>query len=407
MTVIWMRITFVSEGFNRSSVVGQPWKHVNEIAKRFIAMGNTVHVLTDYSPSLPRDEKIDGVPVHRIKKGRLPLFDSKELLRNINQDDVDVINWLSGPLSAIYFSRLQNSSRNSVVWTIFTGRILSEDVRNLKFIELFSLSKFWNNVLYSMCPGFIIRKGADASQVKMIIVWSGRLKNYLQNIGIREEKIAVISSGVDTERFRPIMMRDVYDQKESLDFRKDDPLILYFGPLTPFRGADTVISAMSTIIEKIPSAKLLLLARRSQNDEIDRSLERSAKAHQAIKLLSGTQTQDALIRYLGSADAVILPFRFWPHIDCPLTILEAMAMGKPVVTTYSGVIPEIVQNYETGILVDPGKPDAISAAVIKLLTDKDLSVRIGKDARRYVRKFHDWDNITRQTLNVFEGVIDC
>ena len=400
-----MRILLVNEGFNRSSVVAQPWKHTNEIAKRFIAMGNTVQVLTDGFPGLPQDERIDGVPIHRIKKGRF-LFDSKELLRNVNENDVDVINWLSGVLSATYFLRLRNSFKNNIVWTIYKGSISFEDVRNLKFTELSLLYKFWTNVLYSICPSFIVKKGAETSQVKKIIVWSERLKGYLQSIGVEEEKIAVISSGVDTHRFRPMMKSDVYDQKESLGCREDDPIIVYFGPLTPLRGTDTLISAMAAIKREIPSVKLLLLARKSRNDQKG-PLERVAKAHPAIRLITGIQMQDALIQYLALADVVVLPFKFWPHIDCPLTILEAMAMGKAVVTTYTGVIPEIVQNGKTGILVNPGKPDVIAEAVIKLLTDKDLSVKIGEEACRYVKKFHDWDNIIRQTSDIFEAVINC
>jgi glycosyltransferase involved in cell wall biosynthesis len=161
---------------------------------------------------------------------------------------------------------------------------------------------------------------------------------------------------------------------------------------------------MSKIIKKIPSAKLLLLARKSPNEGTS-PLESAASLNQSIKLLLGVQTQDDLIRYLALSDVIFLPFRFWPHIDCPLTILEAMAMEKTVVTSDTGVISEIVQDGETGILVPVNERENISEVLIKLLMDENISTQIGKNARKYVKNFYDWDIIMRQTSNIFEKVI--
>jgi glycosyltransferase involved in cell wall biosynthesis len=383
-------------------MVAQPWKHVNEIAKRFMKMGNTVQVLTDYFPDMPRDEEIDGVPIHRINKGTI-FFDFKDLLKHLNED-TDIINWISGPLSAIYFWRMQNSLTNDVVWTLYKGRLSFEEVRNLKTYDFVSLYKVWTNILYSISPNFILKRGADSPQVKALVTWSERLKNYLQHIGIKDEKIAVISSGVDTETFKPLKISSLYDQKETLGFGREDPVILYFGPLNSFRGADTLISAMSTILERIPSAKLLMLARAS-SDDTKNSLENIAETHKAIRLLRGVQKQEKLIEYLALSDVVVLPFRFWPHMECPLTVLEAMAMEKPVITTSAGVIPEIVSNGETGILVTPGKPHEISQAAVKLLMDRDLAETMGKSARSYVKNFHDWSIIVQQTSDVFQRIM--
>ena len=401
-----MNVLFVCEGLTHSTVIAQPWRHVHEIAKRMMKNGNDVHVLTDRAHFLPSEnEEIDGVPVYRIRKGRF-LFDSEELLESLNSGDVDIVNWHgSDTWSAIHLWRLRKKLRNHVVWTLHSGPISIKDIKNLNYLEFFSLYKFWNNLLNALCPSFLIRKWADTPQVKLIITLSKRLKEHLQSIGSGEENIKVIRSGVDTEKFQPSAVSNINCEKQDLGFQKEDLILVYFGPLSPFRGSDTIISAMPKILERIPSAKLLLLARGFSGNDEETKLEKLVKRGKEIVLIPGSLEQKTLIRYLGIADVVVLPFKFWPQVECPLTLLEAMAMGKPLITTNVGAIPEIVVDGENGILVAPGKPEDLAKAAITLLTDKDLSVSIAKNALTYVQSFHDWNVIVQQTLDAFQRVM--
>lgn len=402
-----MNIAFFCSDFNRSSIIAQPWKHIYEIARRMMALGNQVYVLTDEFLGLPKYEEIDGLPVCRIKKGRF-LLNQRNLLENLNKNNIDLINWHSGLMSAIYFWRLQKFIKNDVVWTVHTGKISCYDRRNLRFSDLKHLDKFWNNILYSICPNSIFKRGANASPVKKIITSSKRLETYFQNIGIPKKKITTISSGADTNIFRPLSASNIYDQKKKLGFHPQDPIIIYFGPLCRLRGADTVIFAMPKILKEIPSAKLILIARQTKSSFRNEEswFEKIAKRKGGTRLLTTISQKETLIKYLAIANVIVLPFRFWPFIECPLTILEAMAMEKPVITTYAGSIPEIVSDGKTGILVQPGNPDTIAKATIKLLTNEDISINIGARAREYVKKSHDWDAITRRTLNVFRKMDD-
>jgi glycosyltransferase involved in cell wall biosynthesis len=367
--------------------------------------GNDVQILTDRIEGLPVEEKIDGAPVHRIRKGRF-LFGCDELLKSLNGEDVDIINWHgSDTWSAVHLWRLRKKLRNDVIWTLHSGPLYVGDMKNLKFLEFFSLYKFWNNVLNALCPSFFVNKWAGTPQVKLITTLSKRLKEHLQSMGVGEEKIKVIRSGVDTKKFRQLAASDIDCEKRVMGFREKDAIIVYFGPLSPFRGANTIISAMPKISNRVPSAKLLLLARGFAGNSKETKLEKLMKRRKEIVLIPGVFEEKALIRYLAIADVIVLPFRFWPQVECPLTILEAMAMEKPLITTNVGAIPEIIDDGENGVLVSPGKPKVLAEAVIRLLTNKDLSMRIGKNALAYVRSFHDWDVITQQTLDAFQAVM--
>jgi glycosyltransferase involved in cell wall biosynthesis len=88
-------------------------------------------------------------------------------------------------------------------------------------------------------------------------------------------------------------------------------------------------------------------------------------------------------------------------VECPLTVLEVMALGKPLITTYIGAIPEIVHNDENGLLVNPRSKE-IATAIGKLLLNRDLAIKLGNNAHKYVKKFHSWEHVIDQTARVFE-----
>ena len=400
-----MNVAFFCEGFTKTSAIAMPWRHVLEIASRMADQGDSAYIFTDTAPGLPRNEEENGITIRRVKKNGL-LLNIGDLLENLNQNDFDLVNWHSSPLSAFYFLRLRKSFEKEIVWSIFKAKIFAQDLINLKLSDVPQLYKFWNNILCSITPRFIIRKGASIPQIKKIITLSRRLQTYIEGIGINKENITSIPSGVDTKLLRPLSTQDALGRKIAFGFKQDDQIILFFGPLSSPRGADVLISAMPKILKRIPSAKLILLARKSFKDSTDSKLENFARKHPCVQLVSGVLDQDVLIQYLGLADVIALPFRFWPHNECPLTVLESMAMGKPVITTYTGSISEIVKDGKTGILVPPRNVDSLSQAITKILDNRDLSMKIQRKARQYVEEFHDWDVITQLTLNVFQKVIN-
>lgn len=401
-----MKILMVCEGITRSSIVAQPWKHVFELAKRINHHGNDVKILTNFTAENSVENEINGIPVLRVKKGRF-LFKSEQLLRYLNNEDLDVVNWHGSDLwSTVHIWRVRKKLKKNVIWTLHSGPLSIGDLRNLKFKELFYLYKFWNNILNAFCPSFVVKKWTALPQIKGVITLSQRLKAHLTKNGIKkEDEIRVIRSGVDVEKYNPLFKQEQTSQNNLPKFNKNDKIILYFGPLSLFRGVDTLLMALREVVKKIPSTKLLLLAREATDKKEAKKLEKLARRTEGVLLIKGVLEEEMLIKFLSLVDVVVLPFRFWPQVECPLTILESMAMGKPIVTTNVGALPEIVTNRENGILVRPGDAKILAEATIELLMDKDLSCRIGKNARLYVQRFHDWEIIAKQTLSMFQMAV--
>jgi glycosyltransferase involved in cell wall biosynthesis len=89
----------------------------------------------------------------------------------------------------------------------------------------------------------------------------------------------------------------------------------------------------------------------------------------------------------------------------PMVLLEAMAHGRPVVATRVGGMPSMVEEGRTGILVEPGDPAALRAAIDRLLDDRDSRRRLGAAAREKVAELCSWDRVVAETLAAYEAAL--
>lgn len=381
-----MNIMFVCEGLNSHSIVAQPWKHVFEIAKRARQMGNESQIVTDQSIQVKGN--IDSVPLITVRKTGFS-FDLKALSKLIKTQNPDIVNWhCSDVWSSFNLWQLRKKINSRIVWTLHSGILSFEDLGNLRPLDYLQLYKFWNNIFNAMVPRRIIKRWIDVDALSHIVTLSNRTAKRLNTFGVPEEMVTSIPSGVDIDVFR------------SSGTEEECSRILYFGQLNRLRGTDTLLSAYEHVKQKVPSASLTLLARESNHNKIwERRINKLSEAD----LVTGILKQEEIVENLNSAAIVVLPFRFWPQVDCPLTVLEAMAMKKPTISTPIGAIPEIISNMETGFLIPPKNPKELATTIIELLTNKSLRKRIGEKARDRIEHFHDWDIITRRTLEVLSN----
>ncbi|MEM3378390.1 MAG: glycosyltransferase family 4 protein [Candidatus Bathyarchaeia archaeon] len=395
-----MKILMICEELTKSSIVAQPWKHIFELARKINQMGHVAEILTNFSHNSSSSyEEINGIPVWKVNKGKF-LFNSQELLKALNSSNADIVNWHGSDLwSSIHFWRLRKTLRKNVVWTLHSYPFSVMDLRNLDFKHLPLLYRFWNNILNASFPSLVKKSWINIPQLKFIITASERLKKYLENMKVENKGIKVIRSGVDTEKFKP--------QSANIDqdiFLPKDKVILYFGPFSYFRGIDTLVSTMPIILRKEPSAKFLVLAREVHKHEYQ--ILQKLRNKKEVHVVTGVIETELLIRYLSLSSVVVFPFRFWPQVECPLTILEAMSMEKPIVATKIGAIPEIINHGKNGILVPPGNSQILAKKIIHLLENETLSSEIGKNARKTVVNLYDWDIVAQQTLELFQRVFE-
>ncbi len=98
-------------------------------------------------------------------------------------------------------------------------------------------------------------------------------------------------------------------------------------------------------------------------------------------------------KLLAASDVLVLSSEYE---GVPLTVLEAMAAGKPVIATAVGGVPELVEDGVTGILVPPRNPEALAQGILRLAKDADLRQRMGKAAQQWALERFDIARTARE-----------
>ncbi len=142
------------------------------------------------------------------------------------------------------------------------------------------------------------------------------------------------------------------------------------GTLEPRKGQDVLLAALALL----PAAEVAVkIAGRA----LDPAFVRQLPADPRVEFL-GALEHAAAVGLLRAADFLVLPSR---DETMPLVLLEAMSLGKPIVSTDVGGIAEWLRDGENGLLVPPGDPAALAAALRRLLGDSALRARLGRAAR--------------------------
>ncbi|MFR9675600.1 glycosyltransferase [Streptomyces sp. TR06-5] len=200
-----------------------------------------------------------------------------------------------------------------------------------------------------------------------------------QRAGVRA-RWAVVRNGVDTARFAPPGPDAVLRAREQLLDRSapDGPVVVCVGRLCRQKGQDVLLRAWSAVGDRIPGARLVLVGDGPAGEDLRAAADRRV-------LFAGAVTDPA--PWYAVADVVVLPSR-WEGMA--LAPLEAMACGRPVVLTdVGGARESLPPGHHADCVVPEEDPEALARAVVRLLTDRELSEALGQQARDHVRATAD------------------
>jgi glycosyltransferase involved in cell wall biosynthesis len=186
------------------------------------------------------------------------------------------------------------------------------------------------------------------------------------------------------------------------------PTVLYMSTLARTKGILDLIRAIPTLRNSIPDARLRIAGNWSETDARDEALafiaqQRLNDCIEFVGNVDGSVKRDFLL----SGSVFCLPSRY-PYEGQPLSILEAMSAGLPVLSTRQGAIGSMVVDGVTGQLLNPGcSPEDISAALISMLTDpKSLYAQGVASRAKYCAKY-TLDRCHRRLVEVFEDALQC
>ncbi len=212
---------------------------------------------------------------------------------------------------------------------------------------------------------------------------SSAVKKYFQDIGCKN--IEVIPNGIDLEKFN------------DLDHRKHGFVVMTVARLEKVKGIEYLIKAMSVDIRCRQTKHLLIIGEGSQRKNLE-NLVKELNLQSKVKFLGEIPNQE-IPQHLAEASCFVLPSL---KEGFGIVILEAMAAGVPVIATNVGGIPDIVENGNTGILVEPKNPSQVADAINKIYSEPEIAEKLTQNALKALEKYN-WDNISQQVLNIYHA----
>ena len=182
-------------------------------------------------------------------------------------------------------------------------------------------------------------------------------QRYVAIGAVPETRLQIVPNTVDTARFRRLpQARGAIRQELGVG---DGFLWLAVGRFEPAKDYPTMIAAFARLAAERPDSQLVLVGEGSLKSEVERLVRQGGLAGR-VRLLGVRRDVPEL---LSAADGYVLSSA-WEGM--PVAVLEASAVGLPIVATSVGGVPEVVEDGTTGLLVPPGNPAALADAMIRL-----------------------------------------
>jgi glycogen(starch) synthase len=372
-----MKVAFLSREYPPDTSWGGIATVYHSLACALAQRGHEIHVICQ-ATGKPKDLVDNGVFVHRV--GTNPRRYStmarinysfhawlklREAIRKYRIEIVEATYW--GAEASLYSLKKRTP-------LVIRADVSASDILRTKTYsgieELLSLR------ILSCLERFNIKR-AD----RVITISKEVHTRVIERLQIDPEKVDMVYPGIDTGRYRFIES----DVREKLKISQNVPLVLFVGRLEARKGVHVLCQAVPEIIRAIPLTKFALVGEDTNTAPSGGSfksyLTKKAKQNSFANnlLFIDFLPPEELIKLYSACDVVVLPSLQEGFSE---VILEALACGKPIVTTSTGGAPEIGLTPPSGIIVPPHDVKDLAQAIIELLSLKDEEKRLAARTNR-------------------------
>ena len=242
--------------------------------------------------------------------------------------------------------------------------------------------------------------------IKRFIVLSHNTLVSLANVGVPSTRIKIVPPYVDFAFFKRNAEGKALRRELGIE---DDFVILFLGNLTKTKGIDTLVEALSLVKSKSPKFRLLSGIELSCTGTPRREEEIAARIRELD--LSENLINLGLVRnmpqLMSAADVTVAPFRnTYGVADYPIAVLESMAVGTPVITTRVGGLPEIIDNKQNGILIEPADVNGLSNEILNLMNHPEERARLSENAASFVRNKFRANETLEKTRQAYKEALE-
>jgi glycosyltransferase involved in cell wall biosynthesis len=363
--------------------IGGVENYVYNLSKELVKLGQDVLVICAREPDAPRKETLSGIKIERLSYiGKVANTNITPALPFVLiSQDFDIIHTqLPTPWSADWSALISMAKRkplvltyqNDIVGTGWAGAIAG--LYNFSSLRL---------LLRAASKIIITQPNYAASSIYL-----NKYKN----------KIKIIPIGVDIDRFGPISRQRIETEERKVLF--------FLGLLDQFhkyKGLDYLLEALSIVKKRVPYVKLLVggageLLNYYQDMAIRLGLSDNVE-------FLGFISEDMLAHCYNRCDAFVLPSISSKQEGFGIVLLEAMACGRPIISTDIVGVAEDVKRCNAGKIVGPKDVNALADAILDIITNEALAEEMGMRGRRLVEEKYTWKMIGSEMLKMYRELV--
>lgn len=386
-----MNILEVTNFFKPSWESGGPARVAYEISKQFVKNGHNVTVFTTdgfkekLNIDLNKKVIVDGIDVFYFKNYSrylarkvipTPLYSPTVIRKNICNYDIVHFHEIS-PLTAIVYHYAKKSNIPFVVQAHGSMPGLLNTKKST--IEKLTWNLYEREILMNASKLFALTTTES---------------NHYKKLDISDSRISIIFNGFDNNTFQKIKNNGEFKSKFGIDYK--NKLILYLGRLNKTKGLDILIESFSYVL-KVRNNIVLVIIGPDDNylDELNKLISRYDLNNNKVKIIGFISEEDKMSAYRDS-DVFITP----SFSGFPVTFLESIISGTPIITTNKGDILEWLDK-KYGFVVDYS-PIEIKNAILKII---DSNFSFSFSDRQYFIENFSWDNIARKIELEYSSII--
>lgn len=378
------------------------------LARAFCDAGHKVTVITSSTQGAPTKAKESGVTVYRLRSFRYPK------LGVLHRADL-YCDLLPGNLYQIFnIFRNENVELVQIFGQFFDLTFLSVLVAKtlrLPVVLTIGTRMMHSNLAYKTIFRLIdstMVKHLVACRVDRVIAMDRIMRDYIESRYTVHGAMRFVTAGVDSDRFGNVSGETV---RRTYGLDGKDPIVLSLGNLSNFRRIESLAKALPRVLKEIPRVRTLVVGSAYDNSQVE--LVRRLGLEKSVIFCGGVD-YNLTPSYFGACSVVAnelepdLYLRSRSGIGISLASLEAMASGRTVLTSATeDNFPNLrLTNWRNIVLVRPGNVQEISNALVRLLSDRRLRERIGRNAQRFVQEHFSMEKVCKQYEAVYEELLD-
>ncbi len=236
------------------------------------------------------------------------------------------------------------------------------------------------------------------SMCSYMVAVSGDIKEYLMDqLSLSEDNVHIVINGINTDDY---VHSDIIRKttRESLGINNQNVLIGAIGNLYVVKGHIYLVEAAALVCSKYPETMFIIAGRGEQQSRLEGKINELG-LHENIKLLG---FREDIPELLNALDIYVMSSL---SEGTPLSILEAMASGVPIVSTNVGGIPRLIKAGDNGILVDAMNPVQLANALIDFIEHKEKAAAMARQANELVKTAYSMEKMLSEYDNIYKSLL--